>query len=55
MTESTLLLFPGHTFVRNFLTLQDPGSSGVTGSELTLTLCVVPTTGAPGCCSADDQ
>lgn len=33
---STVLLFPGHFFVRNVLTLQDAGTRAMRSSELTL-------------------
>lgn len=36
ITESPVLLFPGHFLVRNVLTLRDPGFRGMPSSELTL-------------------
>lgn len=35
-TKSTVLLFPGHSFVRTFLTVQDSGFREMPSSKLTL-------------------
>lgn len=52
---STVLLFPGHFFVRNVLTLQDAGIQSDAQLRAHTGLFVVLTTRPPGSYSADNQ
>lgn len=54
ITKSTVLLFPGHSFVRTFLTVQDPGFRDAQ-FQADAVLSVVLTTRPPGSYSADHQ